>query len=473
MGRVFISYSRVDQKFARSIAAELSAHGFDVWLDVEDIPSGMNWSNAIQQGLDTADAMILILTPDSMASENVANEWQYFLDHGKPLIPLLLRQTKMHFQLHRIQYVNFVGTSFASAFKKLLVELQSKGIHPSAEQVLSEKEKRTEDTSPPAQVQRLWIAAFGLAIVALLVFGAISILPSLGAIQATPTVEMLYFPIRDETEFVADLNYEVTLSGIFAGTAFADVPVRFNVLGMEPIEGTVDFTIPENALVNAVVTGVIPVDQSIPIALDARLGFRDDVETVTVIAGLNINDTVFADMDLPMSISSTATVHEPVVISLTDITLQLNDGTLVEGNLFLTFPTGLQIPLELELYIPVSFGLDIQMDVTNSTQFPVNRVPASIQVSDSLPLEFFVPFDAEVSTVITQDVPISTSARFEPGDGSSALEGQLSVTFPVGTEFTVHALGSAEGTTDIPINITIPTNPESILPEPSPVGFGG
>ncbi|MCA9914488.1 MAG: hypothetical protein KC496_14140, partial [Anaerolineae bacterium] len=284
--------------------------------------------------------------------------------------------------------------------------------------------------------------------------------------------EMLYFPIRDETEFVADLNYEVSLSGIFAGTTFAEVPISFNVLGMEPIEGTVDFTIPENALANAVVTGVISVDQSIPIALDARLGFRDDVDTVTVIAGLNIHDTMPLSLFLPIQIDTTATLQEAVTVS-TATTLQLSDGTMINGQLNLTFPQGMEIPLAISLDILVDTEFNVSMDVTNTVQFPVDRVPPSIQVADSTSVDIFAPIDQQTTTNLTSDLPLVAAARFAPDDGSSAIEGQLNLTFPVGTEFSIVAEGSTEATTDIPINITIPTNPEDIPDYNIRDGFGG
>lgn len=37
----------------------------------------MNWSSAIQQGLEHAELMIVVITPEAMASRNVENEWQY------------------------------------------------------------------------------------------------------------------------------------------------------------------------------------------------------------------------------------------------------------------------------------------------------------------------------------------------------------------------------------------------------------
>jgi WD40 repeat protein len=120
MTKVFISYSRQDEEFARQIATDLDRLGANIWIDVDDIPPGVNWSSAVQQGLDTCDALLLILSPDSMESGNVADEWQYFRDESKPIIPVLHRSTaNVHFQLRRIQYVDFLTQEYDTALTQL------------------------------------------------------------------------------------------------------------------------------------------------------------------------------------------------------------------------------------------------------------------------------------------------------------------------------------------------------------------
>lgn len=128
MSRLFISYSRIDESFARKLALSLSRMGADIWIDVDDIPAGVKWSTAIQQGLDNADAMLVIISPDSMQSPNVEDEWQYYLDQGKPVIPVLWRPAKIHFQLNRIQYIDFHNVDFENALKKLHTELAVQGV---------------------------------------------------------------------------------------------------------------------------------------------------------------------------------------------------------------------------------------------------------------------------------------------------------------------------------------------------------
>lgn len=123
MSRIFISYSRKDEIFARRIASSLSEAGAEIWIDVDDIPVGMNWSTAIQAGLDQCEIMVMIISPDSMESANVENEWQYFQDHGKKVVPLLWKPAKMHFQVNRLQYVDFQNQTFQVAFRNLLQKL--------------------------------------------------------------------------------------------------------------------------------------------------------------------------------------------------------------------------------------------------------------------------------------------------------------------------------------------------------------
>jgi WD40 repeat protein len=120
MIKVFISYSREDEEFARRIATDLDRLGANIWIDVDDIPPGVNWSSAVQQGLDTCDVLLLVISPDSMDSGNVADEWQYFRDESKPIIPVMHRSTaNIHFQLRRIQRVDFLTQDYDVALTQL------------------------------------------------------------------------------------------------------------------------------------------------------------------------------------------------------------------------------------------------------------------------------------------------------------------------------------------------------------------
>lgn len=132
MARLFISYSRADEAFARQLARSLSDLGADIWIDVESIPAGVKWSRAIQHGLDVCEAICVIISPDSMASTNVEDEWQYYLEQQKPVVPIFYRPAKVHFQLSRIQYVNFHSQNYEVALRQLHSELGRRGIRLNA-----------------------------------------------------------------------------------------------------------------------------------------------------------------------------------------------------------------------------------------------------------------------------------------------------------------------------------------------------
>ena len=127
MLEVFISYSRQDQEFAARLASSLAAIQANVWIDVDKIQAGVKWSTAIQQGLEQSELLLIVLSPDGMASTNVEDEWQWFLDQKKRVIPLLYRPTQIHFQLSRLQYINFTNKDYDSAFRDLYHEIQRHG----------------------------------------------------------------------------------------------------------------------------------------------------------------------------------------------------------------------------------------------------------------------------------------------------------------------------------------------------------
>jgi len=122
--RIFISYSRKDEVFARKLATAVSDAGADVWIDMQDIPAGMKWSRAVQEGLNICDVMLVIISPTSMASTNVEDEWQHYLDKRKPIIPVRWLPADVHFQLNRIQFVDFFQQDFDEAFRHLWTELE-------------------------------------------------------------------------------------------------------------------------------------------------------------------------------------------------------------------------------------------------------------------------------------------------------------------------------------------------------------
>lgn len=107
--RIFISYGHEDNDFARRLRDRLHEWQYETWLDSDNIPRGAYWPDAIDAGLRGADVVVGVMTPDSVASRNVKNEWDWALANGKPLLLLLLRVCEIPHRYVSINYFDFTG----------------------------------------------------------------------------------------------------------------------------------------------------------------------------------------------------------------------------------------------------------------------------------------------------------------------------------------------------------------------------
>jgi hypothetical protein len=89
---VFVSYAREDQEFVLRLAQDIFREGIDVWMDQLNIALGSSWAREVGKALDTCNTMLLVLSAASLASTNVEDEWNYFLDKGKWIVPVLLEE---------------------------------------------------------------------------------------------------------------------------------------------------------------------------------------------------------------------------------------------------------------------------------------------------------------------------------------------------------------------------------------------
>jgi hypothetical protein len=112
MGQVFISYSRRDIETVDNIVSQLEATGIQVWIDREDIKPGQQWRKQIVEGIDTAEAFVLNLSPNSAASVNVLKELNLAEEALEPFVlPIMLSETKipdeMRYQLAGTQFIAY------------------------------------------------------------------------------------------------------------------------------------------------------------------------------------------------------------------------------------------------------------------------------------------------------------------------------------------------------------------------------
>jgi len=88
---IFLSYSRADDDLMGRVRDDLAGEGFKIWTDANLTPGTPSWKDGIEQAIEGASCLVVILSPDSKQSEWVKRELDYALAYGLPIFPLLAR----------------------------------------------------------------------------------------------------------------------------------------------------------------------------------------------------------------------------------------------------------------------------------------------------------------------------------------------------------------------------------------------
>jgi hypothetical protein len=79
--RIFIAYVRSDLRKVRRLYADLKKHGYQPWLDKENLLPGQNWPLSIERAIDVSDFFIACFSKQSVPKRGVfQSELRYALD---------------------------------------------------------------------------------------------------------------------------------------------------------------------------------------------------------------------------------------------------------------------------------------------------------------------------------------------------------------------------------------------------------
>ena len=142
MAEVFISYARSTAAQARHVEAAIVALGHTVWRD-EQLPAYRAYSGVIEEQLNAASAVVVLWSPDAVASEWVRAEADAGRTAGK-LVQVSLDGALPPLPFNQVQCANLKGWRPG---------------HKSAEwdkvvAALDQLANRTEETAPPASRPR-------------------------------------------------------------------------------------------------------------------------------------------------------------------------------------------------------------------------------------------------------------------------------------------------------------------------------
>jgi hypothetical protein len=124
--KIFVSYSRVDSRFALKLAEDLQQEGLHIWIDQSDIPPSEPWDKEIEKALEASECILVILSPAAVSSSNVLNEINYGIEEHKPILPVVISSNvKKPFNIRRLQHIDFTN-SYEQGFSQLLKALNHK-----------------------------------------------------------------------------------------------------------------------------------------------------------------------------------------------------------------------------------------------------------------------------------------------------------------------------------------------------------
>ena len=110
---IFLSYTQQDREWAKALADRLRSENLTVWDSETELYPGDNFAAKIAEALENADAMVVLVSPDSLASQWVKHEIEFALGSSRlsgRLIPIVVRPTeKMPWILQKLKTITTEG----------------------------------------------------------------------------------------------------------------------------------------------------------------------------------------------------------------------------------------------------------------------------------------------------------------------------------------------------------------------------
>lgn len=123
---LFLSHNHADRPFVQRLALDLSAQNIGYWLDCAEIKFGDSLIQKIRSGIDEADYLVAVLSPNSVKSPWVEKELdvamtQEINDRRIKVIPLMIQPCELPGFLLGKFYADFTDPSnYDMVFKRLV-----------------------------------------------------------------------------------------------------------------------------------------------------------------------------------------------------------------------------------------------------------------------------------------------------------------------------------------------------------------
>jgi CHASE2 domain-containing sensor protein len=126
MTQVFVSYSEDDRLIKQRLHRRLIRDGITLWSSDIDIKTGEDFQEAINRGIEQADALIFLMSPHSIRSAFCQHELRHAQLYNKRVIPLFIsnpQETEIPVDLQTLQFVDFHHHDSEEMFERNVREL--------------------------------------------------------------------------------------------------------------------------------------------------------------------------------------------------------------------------------------------------------------------------------------------------------------------------------------------------------------
>lgn len=126
---VFISHSSEDAAQAQRICKHLEDRGISCWIAPRDVRPGRSYGEEIINGIQNANALVLVMTGNANASRPVANEVERAFSNSKLIIPFRLQDvdpsSQLEFYVAQAQWIDAFGKPMERSIDDLARALES------------------------------------------------------------------------------------------------------------------------------------------------------------------------------------------------------------------------------------------------------------------------------------------------------------------------------------------------------------
>ncbi|MEM9216853.1 MAG: TIR domain-containing protein [Cyanobacteria bacterium P01_F01_bin.150] len=121
MTQVFLAHAEEDHGIEEKVRKTLMRYGFTVWSSQRDLDTGVDFEVAIQQGIETADSVVYLMSAHSLQSAYCQREIHHALSLNKRIIPLRLTELapeELPAAVRSLQYIDLANNVVEADYHK-------------------------------------------------------------------------------------------------------------------------------------------------------------------------------------------------------------------------------------------------------------------------------------------------------------------------------------------------------------------